>query len=52
MHGLMISVYDAVWAGQGNDLIFPPVYFAPSGGDGIISDPPKPMLLEARNFSG
>ena len=37
MQGPMISVYDEVCAGQTNDLIFPPISFAPSGGGGIIS---------------
>ena len=48
----MISVYDGVFAGQSNDLIFPPILFAPSGGGGIISDPPKPRLLSPQNFAG
>ena len=48
----MISVYDGVFAGQSNDLIFPPILFAPSGGGGIISDPPKPQLLAPRNYAG
>jgi hypothetical protein len=52
MQGPMISVYDAVFAGQSNDLIFPPVLFAPSGGGGIISDPPKPQLLSPQNYGG
>jgi hypothetical protein len=52
MQGPMISVYDAVWAGQSNDLIFPPISFAPSGGGGIISDPPKPKLLPPQNYGG
>jgi len=52
MQGPMISVYDAVLAGQSNDLIFPPISFAPSGGGGIISDPPKPQLLSPRNYGG
>jgi hypothetical protein len=52
MQGPMISVYDGVFAGQSNNLIFPPILFAPSGGGGIISDPPKPQLLDARNFAG
>jgi hypothetical protein len=52
MQGPMISVYDAVHAGQSNDLIFPPIMFAPSGGGGIISDPPKPQLLAPTNFGG
>jgi Tfp pilus assembly protein PilX len=52
MQGPMISVYDAVWAGQSNDLIFPPISFAPSGGGGIISDPPKPKLLAPQNYAG
>jgi hypothetical protein len=52
MQGPMISVYDGVFAGQSNDLIFPPVLFAPSGGGGIISDPPKPQLLAPQNFAG
>jgi hypothetical protein len=52
MQGPMISVYDGVFAGQSNDLIFPPVLFAPSGGGGIISDPPKPELLSPRNYAG
>ena len=52
MQGPMISVYDRVLAGQSNDLIFPPILFAPSGGGGIISDPPKPMLLAPQNFAG
>jgi hypothetical protein len=52
MQGPMISVYDKVSAGQSNDLIFPPILFAPSGGGGIISDPPKPMLLSPQNFGG
>jgi hypothetical protein len=52
MQGPMISVYDAVFAGQSNDLIFPPILFAPSGGGGIISDPPKPQLLAPQNFGG
>ena len=41
MQGPMISVYNAVFAGQSNDFIFPPILFAPSGGGGIISDPPS-----------
>ena len=52
MQGPMISVYDGVFAGQSNDLIFPPILFAPSGGGGIISDPPKPALLAPQNFGG
>jgi hypothetical protein len=52
MQGPMISVYDGVYAGQSNDLIFPPVLFAPSGGGGIISDPPKPQLLAPQNYGG
>jgi hypothetical protein len=52
MQGPMISVYDGVFAGQSNDLIFPPLLFAPSGGGGIISDPPKPQLLAPQNFGG
>jgi hypothetical protein len=52
MQGPMISVYDGVYAGQSNDLIFPPILFAPSGGGGIISDPPKPQLLAPQNFAG
>jgi hypothetical protein len=52
MQGPMISVYNGVWAGESNDLIFPPVNFAPSGGGGIISDPPKPALLAPQNFGG
>ncbi len=52
MQGPMISVYDGVFAGQSNDLIFPPISFAPSGGGGIISDPPKPQLLSPRNYGG
>jgi hypothetical protein len=52
MQGPMISVYDAVFAGQSNDLIFPPLLFAPSGGGGIISDPPKPQLLAPQNYGG
>jgi hypothetical protein len=52
MQGPMISVYDGVFAGQSNDLIFPPVLFAPSGGGGIISDPPKPQLLSPQNYGG
>jgi hypothetical protein len=52
MQGPMISVYDGVFAGQSNDLIFPPVLFAPSGGGGIISDPPKPQLLPPQNYGG
>ena len=52
MQGPMISVYDGVFAGQSNDLIFPPILFAPSGGGGIISDPPKPQLLSPRNYGG
>ncbi len=48
----MISAYDGVFAGQSNDLIFPPINFAPSGGGGIISDPPKPQLLSPRNYGG
>ena len=52
MQGPMISVYDGVFAGQSNDLIFPPLLFAPSGGGGIISDPPKPQLLSPRNYAG
>ena len=48
----MISVYDRVLAGQSNDFIFPPVHFAPSGGGGIISDPPKPQSLAPRNYAG
>jgi hypothetical protein len=60
MQGPMISVNrvpipgttDGVFAGQSNDIIFPPVLFAPSGGDTIISDPPVPQLLPPRNFGG
>jgi hypothetical protein len=52
MQGPMISAYDGVIAGQSNDLIFPPINFAPSGGGGIISDPPKPQLLSPRNYGG
>jgi hypothetical protein len=52
MQGPMISVYDRVLAGQSNDLIFPPINFAPSGGGGIISDPPKPALLAPQNYGG
>ena len=52
MQGPMISVYDGVFAGQSNDLIFPPILFAPSGGGGIISDPPKPQLLPPQNYGG
>jgi Tfp pilus assembly protein PilX len=53
MQGPMISVYDGVFAGQSNDLIFPPISFAPSGGDTIITpDLPKPQLLSPRNFAG
>jgi hypothetical protein len=52
MQGPMISVYDGVFAGQSNDLIFPPILFAPSGGGGIISDPPKPQLLSPQNYGG
>jgi hypothetical protein len=49
----MISVYDGVFAGQSNDLIFPPILFAPSGGDGIITpDLPKPQLLAPQNYGG
>jgi hypothetical protein len=51
MQGPMISVYDGVFAGQSNDLIFPPINFAPSGGDTIITpDLPKPLLLAPQNF--
>ncbi len=52
MQGPMISVYNSVTAGQSNDLIFPPIAFAPSGGGGVVADPPKPALLAPRNFSG
>jgi hypothetical protein len=52
MQGPMISVYDRVLAGQSNDLIFPPINFAPSGGGGIISDPPMPELLAPQNYGG
>jgi Tfp pilus assembly protein PilX len=53
MQGPMISVYDGVFAGQSNDLIFPPILFAPSGGDGIITpDLPKPQLLAPQNYGG
>jgi hypothetical protein len=52
MQGPMVSVYDRVWAGQSNDLIFPPINFAPSGAGGIISEPPKFNLLTPRNFTG
>jgi hypothetical protein len=52
MQGPMISAYDGVFAGQSNDLIFPPILFAPSGGGGIISDPPKPQLLSPRFYGG
>jgi hypothetical protein len=52
MQGPMISVYDGVFAGQSNDIIFPPILFAPSGGDGIITDPPKPQLLPPQNYGG
>jgi hypothetical protein len=53
MQGPMISVYDGVVAGQSNDLIFPPITFAPSGGDGIITpDLPKPQLLAPQNYGG
>jgi hypothetical protein len=50
MQGPMISVYNEAIAGQKNDLIFPPILFAPSGGGGIISDPPVPELLSPRNY--
>ena len=46
----MISVYDGVFAGQSNDLIFPPITFAPSGGGGIISDPPTAAALATREL--
>jgi hypothetical protein len=52
MQGPMISVYNGVFAGQSNDIIFPPILFAPSGDDGIISDPPKPALLPPQDFAG
>jgi hypothetical protein len=50
MQGPMISVYHDVWAGQSNDLTFPAIYFAPSGGGGTLTDPPKPALLGPRDF--
>jgi hypothetical protein len=52
VQGPMISIYDAVWAGQSNALIFPDILFAPSGGGGIITAPPPPILLDPRNFGG
>jgi hypothetical protein len=60
MQGPMISVNivpipgtsDGVFAGESNNIIFPPLLFAPSGGDGIISNPPTPQLLSPRNFGG
>jgi hypothetical protein len=52
VQGPMISVYNAVFAGESNDIIFPPILFAPSGGGGIINDPPKPQLLPPQNFAG
>ena len=52
MQGPMISVYDGVFAGQSNDLIFPPIFAAPSGGGTIVSDPPKAQLLPPQNYGG
>jgi len=52
MQGPMVSAYNGVFAGQSNDLIFPPINFAPSGGGGIVSEPPKFNLLPPRQFAG
>lgn len=52
MQGPMISVYNSVSAGQSGNLSFPAISLAPSGGGGIISDPPLPQLLSPLNFGG
>jgi hypothetical protein len=52
MQGPMISVYNTVLAGQTGDLIFPTIYLAPSGGGGVVTDPPMPELLDPRYFTG
>jgi hypothetical protein len=52
MQGPMVSAYNGVFAGQSNDLIFPPINFAPSGSGGIVSEPPKFNLLPPRQFTG
>ena len=51
MQGPIISVYDGVFAGQSNDLIFPDILFPPSGGGGIIRRPSRALLLP-QNFGG
>jgi hypothetical protein len=50
--GPMISVNDAVAAGQGSGASYPPIHFAPSGTGGITSPPPPGMLLGPRNYAG
>jgi hypothetical protein len=52
VQGPMISVYKNVWAGESNDIVFPPVLFAPAGGGGPVAPPPLPKLLPPQNFSG
>ena len=52
MQGPMISVYRDVEAGQTNVLTFPPLSFAPSGGDSAIGPPPVAQLLPPRRFGG
>jgi hypothetical protein len=52
MQGPMISVYHDVHAGQSNVLTFPPISFAPSGGNSAIGPPPVAQLLPPRQFSG
>jgi hypothetical protein len=52
VQGPMISVYKDVWAGESNDIIFPPVLFAPAGGGGPVAPPPLPKLLPPQNYSG
>ena len=52
MQGPMISVYNDVTAGQTNVLTFPPLSFAPSGGDSSIGPPPTAQILPPRQFGG
>jgi hypothetical protein len=52
MQGPMISVYNDVFAGQSNDLTFPAIYFAPSGGGGSVTDPPHPSCLHRGTSAG
>jgi hypothetical protein len=52
MQGPMLSAYNDVTAGQSNVLTFPPLQFAPSGGNSAIGPPPRAQLLPPRQFSG